>query len=203
MTQERESFLAHLQDEPHAQYGDFVVARAWKFDGTPHWVVPGYYLGADEYGHWIHQPAGSLVARPGSAHLAASDALCLIPRGESWVATLYDSAQEDFDVYIDLSTSVGWAPLKSGGWELNSIDMDLDAIRSRTRGVFLDDEDEFTEHAAQMGYPRNLQLSLRQTADGLLQGLADDRPPFNHSYRAQWRQRAANFDARDTHVAKG
>ena len=29
--------------------GQLVVARAWKYDGTPHWVVPGYLLGSDEY----------------------------------------------------------------------------------------------------------------------------------------------------------
>ncbi|TAP27596.1 MULTISPECIES: DUF402 domain-containing protein [Micrococcaceae] len=173
--------------------GELVVARAWKFDGTPHWVVPGFYLGQDEYGHWLHQPKGSLVARPGVAHLAQSDALCLIPHEGPWIATLYAQPTEDFDVYIDLSHQIGWQAMKSGGWEVNSIDLDLDVIRSRSRGTFLDDEDEFEEHSVAMGYPEQLKTEMSGAARELLDLVATDASPFDRSYRNQWLAKAGDL----------
>lgn len=177
-------------------FGALVVARAWKYDGTPHWVVPGFYLGQDEHGHWLKQPAGSLVARPGTAHLARTDALCLIPHQGSWVATLYADPAEDFDVYIDLASNVGWQPLKRGGWEVNSIDLDLDVIRSRSQGTFLDDEDEFLDHAQSMGYPQPLQDRIRQASVRLLEAVEQNQPPFNHAHRALWLAKAATLGAK-------
>ncbi|UYQ76311.1 YgaC family protein [Glutamicibacter sp. JL.03c] len=170
--------------------GALVVARAWKYNGLPHWVVPGFYLGSDQYGHWLHQPAGSLVARPGAAHLARTNALCLIPLEGSWVATLYADPADDFDVYIDLSLGVGWRPLQQGGWEVNSVDLDLDVIRSRSRGTFLDDEDEFAEHGVSMGYPEELKAEIRAASDTLLDAVHRDEPPFNHSHRQHWLDQA-------------
>lgn len=162
------------------QPGDPVVARAWKYDAGPHWVVPGTYLGADDAGHWIFQPAGAFVARPGAAFYADSDAVCLIPhRGpgevttDEWVATFYDAGHPgDFRVYIDVSTAIGWRPLAPYGWEAHSVDMDLDVVRSTTRGVYLDDEDEFDEHRLTYGYPAELASRLRAGADELLAAVA-------------------------------
>ncbi|MGP9032717.1 DUF402 domain-containing protein [Glutamicibacter mysorens] len=174
-------------------FGALVVARAWKFDGSPHWVVPGFYLGQDEFGHWLHQPAGSLVARPGTAHLAATSALCLIPHRGDWIATMYSDAAEDFDVYIDLSSNVGWLQMKRDAWEVNSIDLDLDVIRSRSKGTFLDDEDEFADHALSMGYPQKLQDSVRDTSEKLLESVAKNSPPFNHAHRESWLAKVADL----------
>ena len=179
--------------------GALIVARAWKYDGAPHWVVPGLYLGSDEYGHWVHQPAGALVARPGTAHLAASDALCLVPHSGLWVATLYSDADEDFDVYIDLSMSIGWQQMKRGAWEVNSIDMDLDVVRSRSRGVYLDDEDEFIEHAALLGYPAALQQQLREASEWLLEQAGADAAPFNYDHRNRWLAAAAALKTTTNH----
>ncbi|MGO2081577.1 MAG: DUF402 domain-containing protein [Glutamicibacter arilaitensis] len=185
---------AGLPRSPQAiDFGALVVARAWKFDGNPHWVVPGFYLGHDEYGHWLHQPAGSLVARPGTAHLAATSALCLIPHRGDWVATMYADAAEDFDVYVDLSTNIGWLQMKRGSWEVNSIDLDLDVIRSRSQGTFLDDEDEFAEHSVSMGYPQKLQASIRETSEELLESVAQNAAPFNHSHRELWLAKVADL----------
>ncbi|WP_286161031.1 DUF402 domain-containing protein [Arthrobacter sp. MYb213] len=175
------------------RFGSLIVSRAWKYDGTPHWVVPGFYLGSDEHGHWLHQPAGSLVARPGTAHLALTDALCLIPHHGFWVATLYSDPADDFDVYIDLATSIGWHQLRRGGWEVNSVDMDLDVIRSRTRGTFLDDEDEFEEHSLKMNYPEELQRQMRETSASLIAKVAENLPPFTDSHRQIWLAKVAEL----------
>ncbi|MBV1780307.1 DUF402 domain-containing protein [Paeniglutamicibacter sp. ABSL32-1] len=167
------------RDPAGAVPGDLVVVRAWKYNGTPHWVVPGRYLGADAHGHWIYQPAGSLVSRPGHGHWADTDAVCLVPRAGQWLGTFYDDPAEDFRVYLDLSTQIGWRELSRGGWEANSVDMDLDVIDSRSRGIFLDDEDEFAEHAALMDYPRELVESIGDEARALLSSLSESRAPYD------------------------
>lgn len=159
--------------------GDMVIARAWKHDGWPHWVVPGRYLGADEHGHWIVQPAGSLVARPGAAFTAESDAICLFPHAGDWVATFYDESHPGhFRLYIDVSRNLGWQALKPAGWEFNSIDMDLDVVRSTSRGIYLDDEDEFEDHSVTMGYPEALAVRMRAAAQDLLADVETLKEPF-------------------------
>ncbi|WP_417219071.1 DUF402 domain-containing protein [Arthrobacter sp.] len=159
--------------------GDLVIARAWKYDGGAHWVVPGRYLGADRHGHWVIQPQGSLVSRPGAGFAAASDAVCLFPHQGDWVATCYDDSHPaGLRLYIDVSCNLGWQPLKLAGWEFNSIDMDLDVVRSTTRGVYLDDEDEFADHAGSMGYPAELVRRLQGAADDLLARVRTGAEPF-------------------------
>ncbi|WP_372697825.1 DUF402 domain-containing protein [Arthrobacter sp. JSM 101049] len=159
--------------------GDFVMARAWKYDGGAHWVVPGRYLGADDHGHWVIQPTGSLVSRPGSAFHAASDAICLFPRHGDWVGTFYDEHHpERLRVYLDVSHNLGWRPLKPVGWEFNSIDMDLDVVGTADGSVLLDDEDEFAEHAQLMAYPPELVERMRSAAADLLARVRDGDEPF-------------------------
>ena len=167
------------RDPAGAVPGDLVVARAWKYDGAPHWVVPGRYLGADEHGHWIYQPAGSLVSRPGHGHWAQTDAVCLVPASGHWLGTFYDDSNEDFRIYLDLSTQIGWRTLARGGWEANSVDMDLDVIDSRSRGIYLDDQDEFAQHAAAMGYPPALVQRIGAEARTLLRAVGQGHAPFD------------------------
>ncbi|WP_431709589.1 DUF402 domain-containing protein [Glutamicibacter uratoxydans] len=180
-----------------ATAGELVVARAWKYDGRAHWVVPGFLLGSDEHGQWIYQPQGSLVSRPGHAFLAATDALCLVPRSGEWVGTFYGAPGEDIDIYLDVSTQIGWKRLPAGGWEVNSIDMDLDVIRSTSRGVFLDDEDEFAAHTQSMGYPAALQESMRAQALELLGRVHENSAPFNPEFRRHWLDWASQLHLQD------
>jgi len=163
-----------------ARPGDLVVARAWKYDGGAHWVVPGRYLGADRHGDWIFQPRGSLVSRPGHAFLAASDAVCLFPRDGDWVATFYDAGHpRDLRVYVDISTALGWRPLLPAGWEANSIDMDLDVLRYAGGEAYIDDEDEFAAHTAAKQYPGPLVAAMRAACAGIHGRVAAGAPPFD------------------------
>lgn len=162
--------------------GDLVVARAWKYDGAAHWVVPGRYLGADRHGHWVFQPRGAFVSRPGRGFLAASDAVCLFPREGDWVATFYDEAHPDaFRVYVDISAGIGWRRLRPAGWEVNSIDMDLDVCDVRGRAPFVDDEDEFADHARTMRYPNDLARRSQEACGRVLDAVRNAGPPFDGS----------------------
>lgn len=184
--------------------GELVVARAWKYDAGPHWVVPGLYLGADAAGHWVFQPAGSFVSRPGHGFHADSDAVCLFPhqdgsgaeaggvRTAEWVATFFDDAHPGgARIYIDVSTAIGWRQLKPTGWEVHSVDMDLDVVRAADTEAFVDDEDEFAEHMHRYGYPGWLVDRLRSAADELLAAVREERGVF-----------AADEATRITHAAQ-
>lgn len=169
--------------------GELVVARAWKYDGGAHWVVQGTYVGADHHGQWIYQPSGTLVARPSLAFIANGDAMCLIPHEGDWVATFYDDEYpRDFRVYVDTSAEIGWLRMRHG-WEVNSVDMDLDVIRSVVHGVFVDDEDEFEEHSAEFGYPDELVEQMRAATDHVYQMVRGEQEPFGKVASA-WFERA-------------
>jgi uncharacterized protein len=163
-----------------ARPGDMVVFRNWKYDGAVHWLVPGSYLGADEFGDWIFQPAGSLVARPGVAFFAASDAVQFLPREGDYVATFYDDTYPgDFRIYIDLATGIRVDPLRPAGWEVQLTDMDLDVIRLVNGGVYIDDEDEFAEHRVTMDYPPELAERMQAGCQELYEQVVAHTAPFD------------------------
>ncbi|MGW6173319.1 DUF402 domain-containing protein [Arthrobacter sp. NPDC055138] len=163
-----------------AQPGDMVVFRNWKYDGGAHWLVPGTYLGADSFGDWIFQPAGSLVARPGVAFYAASDAVQFLPREGNFVATFYDDAYPgDFRIYIDLATGIRVDPLLPAGWEVQVTDMDLDVIRTAAGRVYIDDEDEFAEHRVTMDYPAALAEQIQASCRALYGQVLAQAAPFD------------------------
>lgn len=175
--------------------GERVVARAWKYDGNAHWVVPGVALGSDEFGEWIFQPAGSLIARPGMAFVAGADAVTLVSAAAEWIATFHTGHDRNgLKIYIDLSTDIGWAPLRPAGWEVHSIDMDLDVVERNGRGVYLEDADEFAEHAVEFGYPAELSASIQATADRLLADVAAHVAPFDGRVEARFTQGRALAD---------
>ena len=82
------------------------------------------------------------------------------------------------------------------GWEVNSVDMDLDVIESREHGVFLDDQDEFAEHSAQMAYPQELVAAIEHEAASLLDLVGSGQAPFDDTMTVWFtRGRAAYSDA--------
>jgi len=160
--------------------GDLVVARNRKFNGFAHWVVPGRYLGSDSNGHWVFQGTGEFISRPGAALYTASDAVLLIPHQGDWVATFYDGAHPDgVELYIDLATEPSWRRIRPGVVEFHLVDMDLDVIRTRDRGVYVDDEDEFARHRLEMNYPPALCSRMEAACASLAAAVADRQAPFD------------------------
>ncbi|MFC8303739.1 DUF402 domain-containing protein [Specibacter sp. NPDC057265] len=160
--------------------GDLVVSRNRKYDGGAHWVVPGTYLGSDEHGHWIFQGTGEFISRPGAALYTASDAVLLVPHAGPWVATFYDDAHpQGVELYIDLATDLGWRRIRPGVLELHLIDMDLDVIRSKSAGIYVDDREEFADHAATMSYPPQLCAHMEAAALALTHAVTERHAPFD------------------------
>lgn len=160
--------------------GDLIVARNRKYDGTAHWVVPGRYLGSDEHGHWVFQGTHEFISRPGAASYTESDAIFLIPHSGDWVATFFDDAHpHGVELYIDLAIEPQWRRLRPGVVEFHMIDMDLDVVRTKTEGLFVDDRDEFSEHGRQMSYPEALVVRMEVACDALTVAVAGALPPFD------------------------
>lgn len=138
-------------------------------------------LGSDRWGDWIGQRRGAHSFRPGRDLLTDTANVSLIPADASdWVATFYpDEHPDDIEVYIDLVYDVRWSTVDRG--HLLGIDMDLDVVRVRTIGAYIDDEDEFDDHAARWSYPVQLTAQLLHTAHELEHAVRDDAAPFNRS----------------------
>ncbi|MCB4207650.1 DUF402 domain-containing protein [Arthrobacter sp. UM1] len=189
---EREALRHDVSALAAAEFGEPVIVRAWKYNGLAHYTVPGRYAGADEHGHWVRQPAGAFVARPGLGFFAGRPALCLVPHGSPWIATFHprDSADgPDWHTYVDVSAMLRAhefsAPtaqpgVRSRGFEVESFDMDLDVVASHTRGVFVDDEDEFLEHQRQFGYPASLVEAMEASAEAVSSAMLGNTPPFDN-----------------------
>lgn len=161
--------------------GTRVVFRWRKWDGSPHWEHDCLFLGSDEWGDWLGQWTGARSARPGREMPATGpDVTLMSPSGE-WAAT-FNPAPHLVRIYIDIATEVGW----SGG-EPVGIDMDLDVVRAvDDRGIFIDDRDEWEEHAAQFGYPADLMARLEQVAVELERRVTASVPPFDDATPARW-----------------
>lgn len=183
------SFAAPADTIHAPKIGDLVVARNRKYDGGAHWVVPGRYLGADESGHWIFQGTHEFISRPGAALYTESDAILLIPHTGDWVATFYDETHPfGVELYIDLASELSWKRIREHVIEFHMIDMDLDVIRTAQDGLFVDDRDEFVEHAAAMSYPQALMEHTENTCAALVESVAAGQAPFDGRHTAWFTQ---------------
>ena len=160
--------------------GDLVVARNRKYDGSAHWVVPGRYLGSDEHGHWVFQGTHEFISRPGAALYTESDAVMLIPYAGDWVATFFDDSHPNgVELYIDLAIDLQWRRIRDDVVEFHMVDMDLDVVRTKSRGLFVDDEDEFAQHRLELAYPDELCTRMESACAALTGTVAGGKAPFD------------------------
>lgn len=160
---------------PDLPPGSPVRQRYRKYDGSPHWQFATYYLGSDEFGHWLGGRPGSVCERPGLRFVADVHWVTLIPEDDWFVATFNDQGGSlKSRIYVDLASIPEWH-----GDEVRSIDLDLDVIRRfGSDEVFVDDEDEFEDHRVRFGYPPELVETVRRAAEELLVSVRDRVEPF-------------------------
>ena len=168
-----------------------------KWDGSPHWRHECVYLGADGWGDWVGQPRGWQSARPGRDYTVGSSSVTLVPRrgaGSEFAAqgisapdfalTVNRAHRKGMRIYIDLGWDVAWSadPLLVTG-----IDMDLDVVRVvGERGTWVDDRDEWAEHSARYGYPREVMDALEALALDLEERVRGEVPPFDDASADGW-----------------
>jgi uncharacterized protein len=155
-----------------------------KFDGRPHRQVTARLLGEDSYGTWLATPRGTVVRyhygrRPTGK--TKVDAVRLVAADRWWMA-MFLAEPSAREVYADVITPPRW----TGPAEITVVDLDIDLVRYRPDGrVEVEDEDEFAEHRATMGYPPEIVDGALGGAAELRTALSRDEEPFATHYR-EW-----------------
>ncbi len=136
------------------------------------------WLGEDQHGVWLGAPKGSRVQRGDEpAKVMGWAFVQVIPPGRWWTA-LFNAPDHRVEVYVDVITVPSW-PQED---RVEMIDLDLDVVRLADGTVYLDDEDEFIEHRASLGYPPHMADTARSTAARLVMDLEARRPPFGSEW---------------------
>jgi uncharacterized protein len=167
--------------------GDPVHIAMTKWGDRPHWQIPATWLGSDEQGDWLGIPTGTLMARPGLETISEFDQVGLVPSfGDSdvergWLATFHRDPAPTW-VYVDMTTPPVW-----DGAAIRAVDLDLDVVRMRNGWVVIDDEDEFAEHQAELGYPPEVVALAQASCDRIHAAILDEDPPFDGSHE-RWQQ---------------
>ena len=196
--------------------------RATKWLGQPHWEFDGRWLGADAHGDWVGFPAGTRFARPGHAFTATWDSVSLFPRA-GWAAGFNAEHPRGLGTYVDLATVPEWradaagvagspglpgapglpgsavapGPPGSPGWTVSYVDLDLDIVERAGSPAFIDDEDEFAQHAMEFGYPPELVARVRADADAVLGAVRGREAPFDGATAAGWLERLERLERLD------
>lgn len=165
--------------------GERLVFRWRKWDGAPHWRHDCLYLGADEWGDWLGQPAGWRSERPGRVLIAPADNVTLVPHDCDFALT-HNQPPAQYLVYIDLAWDVRWQDAAP-----SAIDMDLDVVRTPDGDVRVEDEDEWAEHRAALAYPSHVVTRLEHRAGDLRDRVAASTAPFDQATADRWRRRLA------------
>lgn len=179
--------------------GTEIVFQWRKWDGSPHWRHECVYLGADDWGDWVGQPAGWGSERPARSFTAPGPNVTLVPPSGDFALTVNRDHPHGMRIYIDLAwdlravaeqdpeASTAGVPVLFTG-----IDMDLDVVRVEgERGTWIDDEDEWDEHRVHYGYPAEVQQRLEALAAELEQRVRAQVPPFDDATADVWLDRLA------------
>lgn len=160
--------------------GEAVRVRYTKWGGSPHWEWDARVLGEDRHGVWLHMPAGTHMSRPGMSVDEEVAWVALAPHDAPWLAGFYP-ATKVVTVYVDMATVPRWERLPEGGWEVSTVDLDLDVILTRDGHLFVDDEDEFELHQVELGYPREVIELARRSCEWVHDALARGIEPFGQA----------------------
>jgi uncharacterized protein len=174
--------------------GSAVRLEFTKWGALPHWEMDAVLLGTDEHGDWLGFPVGTPMSRPGLALVSPNPQVGLLPAGGAfgtgWVATFHGPGHKnEVTTYVDITTPASW-----DGTVARAVDLDLDVVELRDGTVFLDDEDEFEEHAVSLAYPDDVVDLARASSELVLTAVRRHLPPFDGAH-ATWLERLASLPA--------
>ncbi|MCS3429007.1 hypothetical protein [Leucobacter aridicollis] len=175
-----------------------------KWDGSPHWRHECVYLGSDKWGDWVGQPTGWGSARPGRAYAVGGASVTLVPAAgpgsafegagiphPDFALTVNRNHRKGMRIYIDLGWEVEWTDTPE---LVTGIDMDLDVVRVEgERGTWVDDRDEWAEHSALFGYPRDVMDRLEHLALDLEARVRAQVAPFDDATADAWLDRLEGY----------
>lgn len=166
-----------------------VAIRFSKWDGSPHWAYDGSYLGSDEHGAWLWVPEGAPLVRPGRSMTSPHDGVLCIPPRHGHVLTT-NAAPHEIRHYVDITTVPVWHRDGAGLATVSMVDLDLDVVERRDGHTYVDDEDEFADHQAAMGYPPELVTAAQGECDRVLTLVETAAEPYA-TVAEQWLGRGA------------
>ncbi len=147
-----------------------------KWGGKAHWRFKMELVGRDEHGTWLVSRPPTAVTGPHGPGEWGHVFAVLIPDNDWWVAC-FNAAPHDPEVYVDMATPAEWLSED----HVTMVDLDLDVIRSRVDGVFLDDEDEFIEHQRLYAYPDDVVAAARTSAERIMARVSAREEPFGEA----------------------
>ncbi|HET8602995.1 MAG TPA: DUF402 domain-containing protein [Marmoricola sp.] len=163
-----------------------VHVQTRKWPDSPHWEYDATHLGVDGFGHWVGVRQGAWLSRPGAGFHAHCDQVVLLPHDDWWLGTFYgDDPERPVDTYVDIATPATWV-----GDLVHSVDLDLDVVRGVSGRIWIDDEDEFAEHRATLGYPEDVAAQALAACDRVHAAVTAGEPPFDrtpHGWLARFR----------------
>ncbi|MBU4465949.1 MAG: hypothetical protein KKH75_08905 [Actinobacteria bacterium] len=170
------------------------VLFSWrKWDDSPHWRHDCVYLGSDEWGDWVGQPTGWRSHRPGRDFGAESPNVTLIPPSGDYALTVNRDHPRHVRIYIDLGWDIAWSQTEPD--VILGIDMDLDVVLAHdSRGLWIDDRDEWDEHRVQYGYPLDVVADLEALAIDLERRVGAAEAPFDDATADRWLDLLAVFE---------
>lgn len=163
-----------------AGHGAPIRVEMTKWGGRPHWEFDGMLLGTDEHGTWLGFPRGTAHRRPDLAYDSDVDSVTLLP-STGWFLATFHAASIWCEVYVDIATPPTW-----DGNVVRSVDLDLDVIRTDGGLVYVDDEDEFLDHQAILGYPTDVISTADHTANSVRAMIERGTAPFDDTTSADW-----------------
>jgi uncharacterized protein len=147
-----------------------------KWGGKAHWRFHAEMLGRDEHGTWLGSRPPTAYTGPQGAGEWEHSFVVLVPHDGWWVAA-FNAPPHDIEVYVDMTTPPEWVARD----HVTMVDLDLDVIRSRTSGTFLDDEDEFTLHQQLFGYPEDVVDAARACSESMMSRVTARDEPFGET----------------------
>lgn len=158
-----------------------VTVQYYKYPRTLHWRHDLTRLGEDEHGVWLGGEVGAIVQRGHEPPRQLSRPIAQLITPDRWWSAIFNGGGHELDAYVDIVTVATWP--EPGRAEM--VDLDLDVVRLRDGTIYVDDEDEFEEHRASLGYPPKMVDSARATAARLVLALERQAPPFDGT-SARW-----------------
>lgn len=154
-----------------------VRVRYTKWGGRPHWEWDATVLDVDDHGVWLFMASGTRLSRPGMSVDEEVDWVALVPHDQPWLAGFYPETMW-VAVYVDMATVPQWRSLGEAGWEVHTVDLDLDVVLTTEGHLYVDDEDEFELHQVELGYPPEVIELARRSRDWVHAAIAGGTEPF-------------------------
>ncbi|MGE3960483.1 MAG: DUF402 domain-containing protein [Dehalococcoidia bacterium] len=162
----------------HSAPGTPIRILSTKYDGSPHYDYWGRLIDQHDGVIRVVTDAGTATRgyRGEGAMRSGMTQLFFTDRWYNVFHNYQPVGRLGMHWYANIGT-----PARIEGDTLHWVDLDLDLMDTRDRGLFVDDEDEFAEHRESMGYPPEVVRCAEAALEELLQLSRGFRFPLDHA----------------------